>query len=79
MAHTLESRMFSFDRPDIERRTTNRLSLCYSLMYLTDTPINNGNREQTKQGMLRSPVGAIAPPGSSCVIIFKKRIIGTAM
>ena len=51
----------------------------YSLMYFIDTPINNGNREQTKQGMLRSPVGAIAPGGSSCVSIFKKRIIGTAM
>ena len=51
----------------------------YSLMYFIDTPINNGNREQTKQGMLRSPVGAIAPGGSSCVSIFMKRIIGTAM
>ena len=51
----------------------------YSLMYFIDTPIKNGNREQTKQGMLRSPVGAIAPGGSSCVSIFKKRIIGTAM
>jgi hypothetical protein len=48
-------------------------------MYFIDTPINNGNREQTKQGMFRSPVGAIAPGGSSCVNIFKKRIIGTAM
>jgi hypothetical protein len=51
----------------------------YSLMYFIDTPINNGNREQTKQGILRSPVGAIAPGGSSCVSIFKKRIIGTAI
>ncbi len=51
----------------------------YSLIYFTDTPINNGIREQTKQGMFRSPVGAIAPDGSSCVSIFKKRIIGTAM
>jgi len=48
-------------------------------MYFIDTPINNGNREETKQGMLRSPVGAIAPGGSSCASIFKKRIIGIAM
>ena len=46
---------------------------------LMNTTINNGIREQTKQGMLRSPVGAIAPGGSSCVSMFKKRIIGTAM
>jgi len=44
-----------------------------------DTTINKGIREQTKQGMLRRPVGAIAPGGSSCVSMFKKRIIGTAM
>jgi len=43
-----------------------------------NTPINNGNREQTKQGMFMIPVGAIAPGGSSCVSIFRKRIIGTA-
>jgi len=29
--------------------------------------------------MLRSPVGAIAPGGSSCVSILPKRIIGTAI
>jgi len=29
--------------------------------------------------MLRSPVGAIDPGGSSCVSIFTKRIIGTAI
>jgi len=54
-------------------------SQCSDLRYFTEAAVNNGKREKTKQGMLRSPVGAIDPDGSSCVSIFTKRSIGTAM
>ena len=68
--HVLAGDKFLSTRLPMDTTNDDLFSQCSELRYFTDATVNNGSREMIKQGMLSSPVGAIAPPGSSCVITY---------